>query len=258
MEAMTALLWVTLVVAPFAGLAHPAWWLALAAPPALVGVRAGRQARWPLAHAGLLAALVLAAAGTGLLGPWPVPLVVAFAAYFALVRAVPGLRGSLRWPVWQSRPPDRATVRLFAATVAVSVVALLLYAWLAGPDVAEMAGDLGDLPAWSLAPIGVAFAVVNPAVEEALYRGALYPALAAETNSKPAAVVGQGVAFGALHVAGFPGGLVGVLLAGAWGTVLGVLRARTGGLRLAYWAHVAANVVIYAAVLALAAEQGVI
>ncbi len=255
---MAALLLLTLVVAPFAGLAHRAWWLALAVPAALVGARAARRASWPLAHAGLLAALALAAAGSGMLGPWPVPLVVAFAAYFAVVRAVPGLRASLRWPVWRARPPDRATVVLFAATVAVSAVALVLYAWLAQPDVTEMAGDLGDLPAWSLPLGGVAFAVVNPAVEEALYRGALYHALEAETGSDAQAVIGQGIAFGALHVAGFPGGAGGVLLAGAWGIVLGVLRARTGGLRWSWWAHVAANVVIYAAVVALAADQGIL
>ncbi len=255
---LVGVLWATLLAAPFAGLAHPAWWLALAAPPAAVALAAAQARRWPLAHAALLAACALAAVGSGLLGPWPVPLVVAFAAYFALVRGTPGLRDTLDWPHWQRCAPDRPTVALFVATVAASVVALVLYAWLAAPDVADMAGDLGDLPRWAVPAVGVGFALVNPAVEEALYRGALFRALEAETPRAWAAIVGQGIAFGALHVAGFPGGALGIVMAGAWGTALGVLRHRTGGLRLPWLAHVATNVVIYVVVLLLAADQGVI
>lgn len=255
---LAGLMWATLLAAPFAGLADPAWWLALAMPPAAVALAAARSHRWPLVHGGLLAALALAAVGSGVLGPWPVPLVVAFAAYFALVQAAPPLRTSLDWPRWQRRAPNRATVALFVATVTLSVVALVLYAWLAAPDVADMAGDLGDLPPWAVGVIGVGFALVNPAVEEALYRGALFHALAAATPRAWAAIAGQGIAFGALHVAGFPGGVIGIVMAGAWGTALGVLRHRTGGLWLPWLAHVATNVVIYVAVLVLAADQGVI
>lgn len=251
-------LWALLVLAPFAGLADPAWWLAIAVGAAGVTAAAARMRRWPLLHAALATTLVLAAGGSTLAGPWPLPLVVALAVYAAAVWAVPDLRSSLDWALWQTRPADRPTQVLFAVTVALSVVALVLYSWLAAPDVGDIAGDLDALPAWTIPAVGLAFVVVNPAVEEALYRGVLYRALESETGSIRLAVTAQAIAFGALHVAGFPGGPVGIALAGAWGAVLGYLRARTGGLRLSWWAHVATNVVIFIAVLVLAVDQGVL
>ena len=200
----------------------------------------------------------MAIGGWGVAGPWPLPIVVALAVYAGVVGLVPALRSSLDWADWQRQPADRATRVLFVVTVIASVIALLLYAWLAKPDVADTAGDLGELPVWAIPVVGLAFAVVNPAVEEALYRGVLYRALESETGSVRLTITAQAIAFGALHVAGFPGGAVGMGLAGIWGAVLGLFRARTGGLRWSWWAHVATNIVIFGAVLVLAADQGVL
>jgi membrane protease YdiL (CAAX protease family) len=255
---LVATLWTALVVAPFAGLADPAWWLATAAVAAFVAAAAFRSARWPLGHAGLVAALIMAIGGWGVAGPWPLPLVVALVLYAAIVWAVPALRTTVDWVHWQTTPADGATRPLFVATVVLSVVALVLYARFVQPDVADTAGDLGDLPAWTIPLVGLAFVIVNPAVEEALYRGALYRAAEAETGSVGISVAAQAIAFGALHVAGFPGGGIGIVLAGGWGGVLGVLRARTGGLRWSWWAHVATNIVIFSAVVVLGADQGVL
>lgn len=251
-------LWALLVVAPFAGLAAPAWWFLFAAGTAILSGMALRAGRWPLAHAGLAATLIFAVGGWGVIGPWPLPLVVALTAYAGLVRMVPELRASFDWARWQVHPPDRGTRILFVLTVALSVIALVLYVWLVQPDVADAAGALNDLPAWSIPLVGLGFVVVNPAVEEALYRGVLYRAFESETGSAGLAIAAQAVAFGALHVAGFPGGGIGVVLAGGWGAMLGLFRARTGGLRWSWWAHVATNVVIFSAVLVLAADQGVL
>lgn len=52
------------------------------------------------------------------------------------------------------------------------------------------------------------------------------------------------------------GGIVGMALAGVWGAVLGLFRARTGGLRWSWWAHVATNIVIFGAAVVLAVDQG--
>jgi membrane protease YdiL (CAAX protease family) len=247
-----------LVVAPFVGLADPSWWLAIAVATGIVTGVALRSHRWPLAHAGLVATLVMGVGGWGVVGSWPLPLVAALGLYAAVARMVPALRSSLDWAAWQRQPPDRSTQILFGATVVVSVIALVLYAWLARPDVADTAGELSDLPAWTIPLIGLAFVVINPAVEEALYRGVLYRALESETGNTGVAIAAQAVAFGALHVAGFPGGVVGMALAGGWGAVLGLFRARTGGLRWSWWAHVATNIVVFGAVLVLAVDQGVL
>ena len=255
---LAAALWALLVVAPFAGLADRLWWLGIAIGTAIVTGVAVRFRRWPLTHAGLVATLVMAVSGWGVAGPWPLPLVVALALYAGVVRLVPALRLSLDWARWQTHPVDRGTRALFVVTVVVSVIALLLYAWLASPEVADTVGNLGDLPAWAVLVVGLAFVTINPAVEEALYRGVLYRALESATGSLRLTITAQAIAFGALHVAGFPGGFVGMALAGGWGAVLGLVRARTGGLRWSWWAHVATNIVIFGAVLVLAADQGVL
>lgn len=59
-----------------------------------------------------------------------------------------------------------------------------------------------------------------------------------------AAVVLQAVLFGAAHFAGFPSGPVGMIMAGVWGFVLGVMRVRSGGILITYLVHVTANAVI--------------
>jgi membrane protease YdiL (CAAX protease family) len=133
--------------------------------------------------------------------PWPLPIVVALALYAGVVRLVPALRSSLDWIHWQRQPADRGTRTLFAVTVVMSVIALLLYASLARPDVADTAGDLDDLPAWTIPLVGAAFVVINAAAEEALYRGVLYRALESETGSTRLTITAQAIAFGALHVA---------------------------------------------------------
>lgn len=99
-------------------------------------------------------------------------------------------------------------------------------------------------PLWLLVVAGAGFSLVNAAVEEAVFRGVLQTAL--ERVSGPGvAVVVQAVAFGLLHVVGVPTGLVGALMAGAWGLLLGVMRWRTGGLLAPYVAHVAADATIF-------------
>jgi membrane protease YdiL (CAAX protease family) len=57
----------------------------------------------------------------------------------------------------------------------------------------------------------------------------------------PVARVLQAVAFGTLHVVGFPAGAVGVGLSFLYGAMLGIIRVATGGLRVAVIAHVATN-----------------
>jgi hypothetical protein len=64
------------------------------------------------------------------------------------------------------------------------------------------------------------------------------------------AFVVQAVAFGLIHWRGFPRGLDGVVLATVYGLMLGAIRRRTGGLLAPWLAHVFADVVILALLLA--------
>ncbi len=132
---------------------------------------------------------------------------------------------------------------LAVATVVGSVVALTVWALTAEPPAPAYLAQLRDLPLW-VAVLGVVgFALVNPIWEEALYRGVLLTELTTTVGTWPAVGV-QAVVFGLAHLHGFPSGPVGVLLAGGWGLVLGVIRVRSGGIALAYATHVCANAAI--------------
>ena len=74
-----------------------------------------------------------------------------------------------------------------------------------------------------------------------------------EQGAPAAAIVGiQALSFGVAHIQGFPRGALGVALAAVYGLLLGVLRLRAGGLLAPVLAHIGADAVIYALILATA------
>jgi membrane protease YdiL (CAAX protease family) len=128
--------------------------------------------------------------------------------------------------------------------VAVSGVVLLIFHHWAPPRLGAAAGLLASLEPVSLAAVGVAFALVNAFVEEVLFRGVILHHLASRLGVWLAVLV-QAMAFGMLHLDGYPYGPVGVCLTFAYAVLLGVLRVRSGGLLAAWVAHVCADVVIF-------------
>jgi membrane protease YdiL (CAAX protease family) len=62
----------------------------------------------------------------------------------------------------------------------------------------------------------------------------------------------QALAFGAIHIRGFPRGWLGVGLACIYGLLMGVIRRRAGGMFAPWIAHVFTDVVIAGIVLFLA------
>jgi len=129
------------------------------------------------------------------------------------------------------------------ATVVLSAVALTAWALVVRPEPAEYLRELQRLPLWHALLGVVAFTLVNPVWEEMLFRGVLLTELASAWGAK-AAVTAQAVLFAAAHFAGFPSGVVGMLMAGCWGFVLGIMRLRSGGILIPYLVHVTANAVI--------------
>jgi membrane protease YdiL (CAAX protease family) len=140
-----------------------------------------------------------------------------------------------------------------AATVAVgSAVSLLLWFKLARPDVKWQAGLI---PTWSpgrLVLLGLGFALVNAAVEEMIWRGVIFDALE-RTGMPPALeVLMQAVSFGVVHLHGFPSGSAGILLASAYGAILGLLRAQTRGLLVPFVTHAVTDSSIFGILVYLA------
>ncbi len=147
----------------------------------------------------------------------------------------PWLRAGLR--------PDRLVLVLAAGTIVAAGTALVLWTLATHPAAPPYLAELQRYPSW-LAILGViGFALVNPIWEEALFRGVVLEDLIAVWGAIPA-VIGQAVLFGAAHWSGFPSGWIGVLMAAAWGLMLGILRLRTHGIAVPYLVHVTANAVI--------------
>lgn len=195
------------------------------------------------AQLSLLFAILALVGAIPVFGVWPVYLLVPVAVHMLMVRALPRLFGPpMLWPRGAVRP------RLLAEAALVLVLSaggLLLWFLWARPDVSW---QLEQIPRWSfgaLVWVGLAFAVGNAALEEALYRGSVQGSLAAAGFGPTTAVVLQALAFGASHLHGFPSGAVGVTLASVYGAMLGILRHRAGGVRIPFAAHVATDFVIF-------------
>jgi membrane protease YdiL (CAAX protease family) len=77
-------------------------------------------------------------------------------------------------------------------------------------------------------------------MEEMIFRGLLWSAIAAEWNNGVALVV-TACLFGWSHLHGYPSGPLGGILAGLFGAAMGILGWRTGGLGLCVACHVCAE-----------------
>jgi membrane protease YdiL (CAAX protease family) len=200
------------------------------------------QTGWLAIHAGiLLAALWLISACLPQLA-WPWYLLLPFIAYAVVVSAFAPLR--------QSSPrlhAGRIDVAGVVATLALSLAAvatLLAYQFLISPDVTALAAILPHALFGNLILAWILFSVLNALLEEIIFRGILYEALAAEWGTS-VAIVGSAVLFGLGHLRGYPPGLMGAALAGIYGLALALLRWWTGGLVLAIGSHICADATIF-------------
>jgi len=135
----------------------------------------------------------------------------------------------------------RALVGWTGAVIVVSAGALVAWWAIVRPDLADVPLPVGLHPAL-LATGFLGWAVVNAAAEELYFRGALQHELV-RTLGRGGVVV-QAVAFGFMHVHGFPGGWSGVILATIFGLMVGALRSRASGLLAPWVAHVGADLTI--------------
>jgi uncharacterized protein len=218
---------------------------------AVVGIAGVRVRCWVAVRVAVMALLM---AVIGLAGV-PFSLWLAVGALWLASRRWRSLRPDGGW--FPPGHPSRAARVMLVATVVGTTAALSLWV-LSEPALGESTRQLAELarrtPSAVVAVFVVVFVLVNPLIEEIAYRLLVFDA-ARSAMSVPAALVVQAVAFGTLHVVGFPAGAIGVALSFVYGLALGVIRVMTGGLRLAMIAHIAANATIAALVLALLVPQ---
>lgn len=179
-----------------------------------------------------------------------VALGVGLACYALAARFAPWLRGAASW----ARPGSFAPAirRRAAAVWLFAVIGLLAWYLAFRPNLDDLREAF--VPHWPLASLivgGILFSMINAAVEEGAYRGVVLQALDASLGRKVPALVGQAVAFGALHLQGFPRGWLGVGLACGYGWLMGDLRMRAGGLLASWLVHVLTDIVIVGVVIAL-------
>jgi len=251
-----AVVGIALVGVPVLAVVIPApWSLFVGAVGLAVGVLA-RRAGSNLAAAALFASAAVALA-MGVSGGvmWPIPPAAALAIYAGVTWRAPAL-GVRSW--FRLGDRDRPALVVAVASIPITTIALVAFIASGRTDLQKATDGLDGLPFAVIVLAGVGFALVNPAVEEVLFRGLLQPALVSIGASTGAAIALQAAAFGALHLHGIPGGPLGMAMAGLWGAMLGFVRHRTNGLRLVWLVHVAANATIFTTLVVAARVKGVL
>lgn len=188
--------------------------------------------------------------------PWPASLLAFLLALAAAFRLLPSSLVDKGW--YRRGGSSRNDWVVAAGFVVVSSAALVLWRFTTDYDLSQYAKHVPEtgLPMWVIL-IGLwPFALLNALAEEFLFRGVLQHALESIFRSQVFVVAAQGLAFGFLHYVGFPGGWIGAGLAVTYGIMMGIVRARTGGLFLAVAAHVLADVTIYTMVVLMVLSPG--
>jgi len=176
---------------------------------------------------------------------WPFSLLVPLIVYFMIALSVPKLRLSLSW----LRPGyfGKDILVLVAATAAISGIALYLWNYALRPDLSRHLAYIPPVPFWSYPFLGLGFAVLNAAMEEAAFRGIVMQSTDSAFGPGVFSLLSQAGLFGALHfLQGFPRGAWGFGMAFIYGIMLGHIRRKSRGMLAPWFAHVCADLVIFA------------
>ena len=215
----------------------------------LLAVVTGARSQFPYAVRIATLALILAAVGASGL---PFAIWLAVGVIWLASRRWGVLRPAAGW-----LPAGRGKPAVWLSTVGIVVAAPIgLLIWFRYVDqLPEVTTDLmevaRDLPLAVLLLAGLMFVMVNSVIEEVAYRGITFEG-ANSIATPPWAIASQAVAFGTFHVSGVPSGLVGVVLALAYGLALGLIRQMSGGLRFPIVGHIVADAAILTFVLVMA------
>lgn len=197
----------------------------------------------PVMHALILFGFLLLTSFAAPLQKWPSPLLVPIFGSSIAVYAAPSLRYRAHWLRFGAA--DGVLSGIAVATFLLAPALILAWSRLASPDLSALSNQI---PAGSLLALvfyGIAFAFINAASEEIIFRGVLQEALTARLGAKTGWIA-QGAIFGALHANGVPQGAAGMLMASAFGIVLGWMRERSGGVGLCCVVHFATDATIFA------------
>jgi membrane protease YdiL (CAAX protease family) len=182
---------------------------------------------------------------TPALSKWPLYKVAPLVVYGGVLGVSQRLRKSVLW-----FRPGRLGLDIWllgSLVVVVSTGALVAWNLICRPDLGPNRANIPPMPLWLLPLTGVAFALLNSAVEEAIFRGIFLQALDSAVGAGTISLVIQAVFFGWLHYSeiGFPKGLAGVSMASVYGLLLGYLRYRSQGMLAPWLAHAGTDIAIF-------------
>ena len=182
---------------------------------------------------------------TPALSKWPLYKVAPLVVYGGILVVSQHLRKSVLW-----FRPGRLGLDIWllgSLVVVVSTGALVAWNLICQPDLGPNRANIPPMPLWLLPLTGVAFALINSAVEEAIFRGIFLQALDSAVGAGTISLVIQAVFFGWLHYSeiGFPKGLAGVAMASVYGLLLGYLRYRSQGMLAPWLAHAGTDIAVF-------------
>jgi membrane protease YdiL (CAAX protease family) len=201
------------------------------------------RAAVPLSLLGVL--MIAAMRAGGFFKIWPFHLLVPLITYAAVVRILPVLRYSTNWMKTGTMNPK--IIRLIVAVSLLSGIVLVGWVTLTNADIEHYLAIMPKMPIWCYPLAGFGFAVLNAAMEEAVFRGVVMDALDATFGDGHTSVGIQAILFGAYHYqAGFPNKASGFVLTLIYGILPGILRRLSGGMPAPLAAHIAADLTIFA------------
>ena len=166
-----------------------------------------------------------------------------FAVVYWLAHRFPGVRFDFHLR-WRWRWLDAAII-LGLGVLTVGGLAGYMYFNAGSHGMLDMFGTRGGASPVLYWTGGIVFALANALMEELWFRGVLMGAL--RPLLPPARLIAlQAVVFGLIHWFGTPRGVLGVLLAGAWGALLGWWVYKRGSLWPTVVVHFLADIVIFA------------
>ena len=179
------------------------------------------------------------------LAKWPLYKVTPLAIYGAIVGVSQNLRKTLLW-----LRAGRLTADiwlLILVVVVVSATALIAWKAVCKPDLSNSRANIPSMPLWLLPLAALAFALINSAVEEAIFRGIFLQALDSSIGAGTIPLIIQAVLFGWLHhsAVSCPKGLAGAGMASFYGLLLGFLRYRARGMLAPWLAHTGTDLAVF-------------
>lgn len=169
--------------------------------------------------------------------------------YIAICRRSKRLTGNLSW--LRIGQFDKKLLLLSVSFALLAAIALIAWFYAVQPNIDDLVEKF--LPDWHMGYIvvgAIVFSMINAAVEEGAYRGVLMSALDTTIGSGYLAIAIQAIAFGTLHINGFPRGWSGVVLAGLFGVCMGIIRRKSNGMFAPWVTHVCVDMVILSIVAA--------